>query len=194
MHTIKLGLAHSTFDLSQNILKFLCHSANVYFIAVNFHYRSIMRTISLITISVSLMCLGQTTAAPLTRRGAEHTSTKKPSINRAVESSTPADTLQPNSQERSKIEKINTASNENTDSSSNPIQTKPKSIFKKRTKRWNANLLALTLFDQSPEFKRPRKVNRSRPRIWAYDFGGGVWGRRKREVKDFDFEFRFNFY
>lgn len=70
-------------------------------------------------------------------------------------------------------------------------QAKPKSILKKRTKRWNANLVALTLFDRSPEIKRPLKVSRARQTMWAYDFGGGVWGRRKRDIEDLNYDFEF---
>jgi hypothetical protein len=70
---------------------------------------------------------------------------------------------------------------------------KPKSIFKTRTKRWNANLLALTLFDQSPEISRPDKPDRnpSRHKIWSYDFGvgGSIWGRRKRDIRHSDYDF-----
>lgn len=70
-------------------------------------------------------------------------------------------------------------------------QAKPQSIFKKRTKRWNANLLALTLYDRSPEIRRPVKQPRVGQTVWAYDFGGGVWGRRKRDIEDSNFDFEF---
>lgn len=60
---------------------------------------------------------------------------------------------------------------------------------KARSKRWNADILAWTLLDSSPEqmavpYKRSDAVA-------LYDpFGGGnVWGKKKRSISDSQFDF-----
>lgn len=61
-----------------------------------------------------------------------------------------------------------------------------------RNKRWNANLIALTLYNSHPEDGKRGVAHKRSEAVALYDpFGGGVWGRKKRsipEFEDFDYE------
>lgn len=72
-------------------------------------------------------------------------------------------------------------------------QSKTKSIFKpKRNKRWDANVLVMSLFEQSPEVRTQPRRYRKPLAHWEYNaFGGGIWGRKKRDVQEeplYDYE------
>lgn len=60
-----------------------------------------------------------------------------------------------------------------------------------RTKRWDADLLAFTLFGiNRNESQSTSTVRRSGGPIAVYDdFGGGVWGRRRRSISKYDFDY-----
>lgn len=57
-----------------------------------------------------------------------------------------------------------------------------------RKKRWDANLIALTLRDRMLSSDTLRGVaSKISDDVPIYDpFGGGVWGKKKRSVPDFD--------
>ena len=56
-----------------------------------------------------------------------------------------------------------------------------------RKKRWDANLLALTLFEHGVQQDTLKSLAAKRADdVALYDpFGGGVWGRKKRSVAEF---------
>lgn len=62
------------------------------------------------------------------------------------------------------------------------------SIYK-RVKRWNAGFMAWSLLDKSAE-ESARPTYRTYGK-WSYEFGGGVWGRKKRSVEQFKYDFEF---
>jgi len=58
-----------------------------------------------------------------------------------------------------------------------------------RRKRWDAGLIALSMYNRSPESHRGG--DKPSEQVALYDpFGGGVWGRKKRSTEDYyDFDY-----
>jgi len=103
--------------------------------------------------------------------------------------SIPASTLQPKT-----LDSLQTTTHE-TDSEGGLLSQDSggAGIFavKRRVKRWNASIIAQAMYNLSLEHKGSNGQKKGRRRSSQYDpLGGGVWGRRKRNIRfpDFDYD------